>query len=32
MATEVKHAVARAEEDPGVVAIVITGAGRGFCA
>jgi enoyl-CoA hydratase/carnithine racemase len=32
MATEVKHAVARAEEDPSVVAIVITGAGRGFCA
>ncbi|MEN8184706.1 MAG: enoyl-CoA hydratase-related protein [Myxococcota bacterium] len=32
MATEVKHAIARAEEDPAVVAIVITGAGRGFCA
>jgi enoyl-CoA hydratase/carnithine racemase len=32
MAAEVKHAVARAEEDPQVVAIVITGAGRGFCA
>lgn len=32
MAAEVKHAVARAEADPDVVAIVITGAGRGFCA
>jgi len=32
MAAEVKHAVARAEADPEAVAIVITGAGRGFCA
>ncbi len=32
MAAEVRHAVASAEEDAGVVAIVITGAGRGFCA
>lgn len=31
MAAEVKHAVARAEEDKHVVAIVLTGAGRGFC-
>ncbi len=32
MAAEVKHALARAEADPAVVAIVITGDGRGFCA
>jgi enoyl-CoA hydratase/carnithine racemase len=32
MAAEVRHAVAQAEQDPSVVAIVITGAGRGFCA
>ena len=32
MADEVRHAVAQAEEDDDVVAIVITGAGRGFCA
>jgi enoyl-CoA hydratase/carnithine racemase len=32
MAAELKHAVARAESDPAAVAIVITGAGRGFCA
>ena len=32
MALEVKHAVAQAEADPRVVAIVLTGAGRGFCA
>jgi enoyl-CoA hydratase/carnithine racemase len=32
MAAEVKHALARAEDDPGVVVIVLTGAGRGFCA
>ena len=32
MGAEVKHALARAEEDRSVVAIVITGAGRGFCA
>ena len=32
MGEEVRHAVARAEEDPRAVAIVLTGAGRGFCA
>jgi enoyl-CoA hydratase/carnithine racemase len=32
MGAEVKHALAQAEADPKVVAIVITGAGRGFCA
>ena len=32
MGAEFKHALARAEEDERVVAIVITGAGRGFCA
>jgi len=32
MGAEVRHAVAQAEDDPSVVAIVITGAGRGFCA
>jgi enoyl-CoA hydratase/carnithine racemase len=32
MAAEVRHAVAQAERDPAVVGIVITGAGRGFCA
>lgn len=32
MDLEVRHAVARAERDPRVVGIVITGAGRGFCA
>jgi enoyl-CoA hydratase/carnithine racemase len=32
MAAEVKHAVAMAESDGEVVAIVITGKGRGFCA
>jgi enoyl-CoA hydratase/carnithine racemase len=32
MGDELRHAVARAEDDPAVVAIVITGAGRGFCA
>jgi len=32
MAAEVRHAVARAEADKGVVAIVLTGAERGFCA
>ena len=32
MAAEVRHAVARAEQDKSVVVIVITGAGRGFCA
>lgn len=32
MAAEVRHAVFRAEADPAVVGIVITGAGRAFCA
>jgi len=32
MGYEVRHAVAAAERDPRVVGIVITGAGRGFCA
>ena len=32
MGVEVKHAVAAAEADKRVVAIVLTGAGRGFCA
>lgn len=32
MGAEVRHAVARAERDPAVVGIVVTGAGRGFCA
>jgi enoyl-CoA hydratase/carnithine racemase len=32
MDDELKHAVARAEADPNAVAIVLTGAGRGFCA
>jgi enoyl-CoA hydratase/carnithine racemase len=32
MGAEVKHALAQAEADPRVVAIVLTGAGRGFCA
>ena len=32
MAAEVKHAMARAEADPAAVVIVLTGAGRGFCA
>jgi enoyl-CoA hydratase/carnithine racemase len=31
MGAEVRHAVARAEADRDVVALVITGAGRGFC-
>lgn len=31
MGDEVRHAVARAEADPKVVGIVITGGGRGFC-
>ncbi len=31
MATEVRHALARAEADPAVVVIVLTGAGKGFC-
>jgi enoyl-CoA hydratase/carnithine racemase len=32
MGAEMKHALAQAEEDRRVVAIVLTGAGRGFCA
>jgi enoyl-CoA hydratase/carnithine racemase len=32
MEGEIRHAVARAEADPAAVAIVLTGAGRGFCA
>jgi enoyl-CoA hydratase/carnithine racemase len=32
MAGEVRHAVGQAEHDPAVVGIVLTGAGRGFCA
>ena len=32
MGAEVKHALAQAEADKRVVAIVLTGAGRGFCA
>jgi enoyl-CoA hydratase/carnithine racemase len=32
MGAEVKHALAAAEADPRVVAIILTGAGRGFCA
>ncbi len=32
MAAEVRHAVHRAAADPAVVGIVVTGAGRGFCA
>ncbi|MBA2282490.1 MAG: enoyl-CoA hydratase/isomerase family protein [Acidimicrobiia bacterium] len=32
MGSEVRHAVGRAERDPAVVGIVITGAGRAFCA
>jgi enoyl-CoA hydratase/carnithine racemase len=32
MAAEVRHAMAQAEADPQVAMIVLTGAGRGFCA
>jgi enoyl-CoA hydratase/carnithine racemase len=32
MGFEVRHAIGQAERDPRVVGIVITGAGRGFCA
>ena len=32
MQAEIRHALARAEQDPAVVGIVLTGAGRGFCA
>lgn len=31
MLAEIKHALAAAEQDPQVVGIVLTGAGRGFC-
>lgn len=32
MLAELRHALAQAEADPAVVGIVLTGAGRGFCA
>lgn len=32
MMAEIRHALAEAEKDPAVVGIVLTGAGRGFCA
>ena len=32
MGDELRHALARAEADKSVVGIVLTGAGRGFCA
>ena len=32
MLAEIRHALAAAEQDPNVVGIVLTGAGRGFCA
>lgn len=32
MLAELRHAMAAAEKDPSVVAILLTGAGRGFCA
>ena len=32
MLAEIRHALATAEQDPAVVGIVLTGAGRGFCA
>lgn len=32
MGDELRHAVDRAERDPDVVGIILTGAGRGFCA
>lgn len=32
MLAELRHAFAAAERDPGVVGVVLTGAGRGFCA
>jgi enoyl-CoA hydratase/carnithine racemase len=32
MGAEVRHAMARAEDDPQVAVIILTGAGRGFCA
>jgi enoyl-CoA hydratase/carnithine racemase len=32
MMAEIRHALAAAESDPAVVGIILTGAGRGFCA
>lgn len=32
MLAEIRHAIAAAESDPRVVGIILTGAGRGFCA
>lgn len=32
MGVEVKHAMAQAEDDPRVAVVILTGAGRGFCA
>jgi enoyl-CoA hydratase/carnithine racemase len=32
MLAEVRHAFAAAEQDPAVVGVILTGAGRGFCA
>ena len=32
MGAEVRHAIGQAEKDPAAVGIVLTGAGRGFCA
>jgi enoyl-CoA hydratase/carnithine racemase len=32
MQAEIRHALGRAEQDPAVVGIILTGAGRGFCA
>ena len=32
LAKEVRHAIARAEDDKNVVGIIITGNGKGFCA
>jgi enoyl-CoA hydratase/carnithine racemase len=32
MQAEIRHALGQAEQDPAVVGIVLTGAGRGFCA
>ncbi|MEZ5549535.1 MAG: enoyl-CoA hydratase-related protein [Pseudomonadales bacterium] len=32
MLAEIRHALAAAEQDPAVIGIVLTGAGRGFCA
>ena len=32
MGDEIRHAIEKAEKDPDIVTIIITGAGRGFCA